>query len=241
MKRQGSFGKTEEVVRISGTLDAVASYIKSEYEISHRCAVKISLLLLMEQEAEFSEGGDSNFSKFSKESIESFYDDSFKSKGMIGSTRVFFNITNIKVELMHAIPEFILEWLINHDNTDILKVKAFFLILKTLVKNAQLIKDEHVCVCCKAWDIARKNQNKQFCIDDLFPEADTIGKITEYNCPYAQEDGTQKKKLSRWKCVFYKNGNYCDLTKFKLKCILETLEKLQVIESVEENRRYCFL
>lgn len=115
MNNHRKLNEKEETIRISGTLDVVADYLKSKYQWSYQDAAKVALLLLVEQECDISEVP--NLSRFSENSIESFIDEQ-KAQGMFGNTRVFFNFTEAKMKVMNAIPLYILDWMITPELED---------------------------------------------------------------------------------------------------------------------------
>ena len=238
MNNHRKLNEKEETIRISGTLDVVADYLKSKYQWSYQDAARVALLLLVEQECDISEVP--NLSRFSENSIESFIDEQ-KAQGMFGNMRVFFNFTEAKMKVMNAIPLYILDWMITPELEDKKLLKTFFSILETLASCARIIEDIHVCVCCRAWEQASKNHMRRFDIERLFSEKDKGGDKSNFICTLASEDGEQRCGHSHWKCKLYMSGNVCTLTENKLMGIINKLSEERIIEPVVEKKQYRFL
>lgn len=238
----------QEILRVSGTLDNIAQYIKEVYNFSYDEATKVAFLLFFQQECEFSEKESQNLPKFSKDDIENFlygnWEDSQKAQGMLGSTRIFFSFTEAKVRLMREVPIAIIKELIlggcELDNLNWpLHLFSAFTILSSCF---QSIKDAQVCVCCQAWQQAKKNKTRIFSLESLLPETDSLER--EPICLYTQEDGEKRYKLAHWKCPHYnkkQEHNGCDLNKNKILDLIQELEKIGVVEPVVENKKYRFL
>ena len=238
----------QEILRVSGTLDNIAQYIKEVYNFSYNEATKVAFLLFFQQECEFSEKGSQNLPKFSKGDIESFlygnWEDSQKAQGMLGSTRFFFSFTEAKVRLMREVPIAILKELILGEcelenlNWTLHLFSAFTILLSCF----QSIKDAQVCVCCQSLHQFQKNKTRIFSLESLLPETDSFEREPIYS--YTQEDGEKRYKLAHWKCPYHNNEqghNGCKLNANKILALIQELEKIGVVEPVVENKKYRFL
>ena len=238
----------QEIIRLSGTLDHIAQYIKEEYNFSREEATKVAFLLFFQQECESSEKKNQNLPKFSKDDIENFLygngEDNQKAQGMLGSTRFFFSFTKARVRLSREVPIAILEEFISKkfELDDLNWFLHLFSAFKILLSCFQSIPDAQVCVCCQAWQQAKKNKTRTFSLQCFLPEIDSWER--EPFCSYSQEDGGQRYKLAHWWCPYYnkkQNHNGCTLNEKKILELIKGLEKIGVVEPVVENKKYCFL
>lgn len=227
-----------EVIRVSGTLDAIAEYVAKEFEFSYTEGAKVVTLLWLEQECELAESARVPEINIALKSLDEFDE---RAKGMVGNSRIFMNIDRIKAKACRAIPYELVEGMLCETKIKISMISVLLKIIVIAEQETLFIKDGLACVCMKAWQHVRGHEQVPFSINAVMPEQEFERAGTGDNtCQFTREDGRQYLKNAKWECPYHKEGNYCCLSHDRVAEILNCLVQQGVLRSLG-NDEYVFL
>jgi len=228
----------EEANRVSGTLDAIAAYIETEFGFSATDSAKVATLLWLEQENKFAEDARIPAMNISLKSLEEF---DGRAQGMVANSRVSFNVGKAKSEVFRALPMEILEAILSKSEIETIVVKALLRNLVRVAPCVNLVRDGLACVCMRAWHYVKGREHIPFQVNAVMP-AKEFSRAPEspMTCEFTQDDGLQRLGAAKWECPHHKEGNYCNLTTGRAREMLNALVEQGVLESVGDDS-YAFL
>lgn len=220
----------DEVIPVSGTLDAVVHFLREEYGLSEEDSAKAALLLLIAQEAEDGRREFSALTRYDKCNVDAFFDESQRAKGLIGSLRVSINLTEAKIQIVQAIPTTIIKWMISRPDFYEGLSEALATLIAILINNAKVIKADHTCICFTAWNVANNKEYLPgtFSVDELKTAHKNY--LCEGKCPFSKKYGLIVRGLSVWRCRNLENDGTCSLKDEAIEPMLRAMVKLHIIE-----------
>lgn len=239
--------KQEEIDRISGTLDAVAAYIKQKYDLNSLDSAKVATLLWLEQECDLADAAKSPELDIELRNLADFGSETSNTRGMVANSRVFINLNKTMAEALNQLPAEIVEDVLLRNEIDTVTVKLLIRTAYIFRKNVTVIPAGLACVCMRAWRCVHKQKHIPFQAKDVMPGKEHPGADTSrLVCELTQDDGRQRLGHANWQCPYHKDGNYCNLTPAKEKEILNILEQEGVLVSQymfgsSEEKSYLFL
>lgn len=239
--------KQIEMDHLSGTLDAMAAYIAEKFGLSLLDAAKVSTLLWLEQECEFSDPAQNSELNVELKSLTDFGDESTKARGMVADSRVFINVNQIISKGLASIPAEIVEDMLLQEEIDKITVKLLLRIARSFEENITVIPEGLACVCMRAWRYVKKQKHIPFQARDVMPGRENPqDENSRPVCELTQDDGRQGLGTAKWQCPHHKDGNYCLLTPERVEQMLDVLEQKGVLvtQSPSESpdgKRYLFL
>lgn len=235
----GESGKRdEEIICVSGTLDAIAEYIKTEFSFNTTDSAKAATLLWLERECELAETARIPAINIGLKSLEEFGD---KAQGMVANSRVYINVDKVKVEVFRALPLEILNDILGKSEIKTIAIKTLLRNIARVASHATLVKEGLACVCLRTWLYVKGREHISFQVDAAMPTREfSRDPDSPMTCEFTQDDGKQHIDAAKWECPFHKEGNYCTLTSDKVKDILAVLVEQGILERVGDNS-YAFL
>lgn len=230
--------QNEEVIHVSGTLDAVAAYIETEFGLNAADSAKAATLLWLEQECELAEAARTPALNIELKSLEDFSD---QAQGMVANSRVFLNLSKMKADVFGALPQELIEDLLCKSEIKTIVIKALLHIVTCSSSNAVLIREGLACVCMRAWNYVKGREHIPFQVEAVMPSKEFPHDLqSPLVCDLTQDDGTQRMNVAKWECPHHKEGNYCVLTPERAREMLNVLVEQGVLEYVD-NDSYAFL
>lgn len=222
--------KINESGRVSVASDAVAAYIAKEFDLNALDAAKVATLLLLEQECERANTGESPELEVGLKSFADFVGEGSKAQGMVANSRVFINVNKATVAALALIPAEIVEDMLLQSKLDKITVKVLVRVAGILKKTTTFIADGLVCVCMRAWRYVKKQKHIPFQVKDVMPGREYPQDETScLVCELTQDDGRQRLGHAHWQCPCHKDGNYCRLNPEMARQMLDVLEQQGVL------------
>ena len=233
----------EEIIPVSGTLDAVVHFLREEYGLSEEDSAKAALLLLIAQEAGEGRREFSALARYDKSNIDAFFDESQRAKGLIGSLRVSINLTEAKIQIAQAIPATIFKWKITESDVYEGLSDALATLISILLNNTKVINADHTCICLSAWKIAscKEGLSKTFTVDELIAAHKNY--LCEGKCPFSSKFSLCVRGLSIWKCQKLEYDGTCLLKDKEIEPMLTQMMSLHIIDRTYnlDIKEYKFL
>lgn len=221
----------KKMIRVSGTLDAVAMYIEREFGLDKGDATKVATLLWLEQENELAEATRTPELSAALKSLREFGDEDTQVQGMVAKSRVFMNLEKTKIDAFQALPAEVVDALLSTDGLPTKVVRMLLSIVCAVVPNFQLVPEGLSCVCMRAWNYVRRREHIPFQVENVMPGKEfSRDEDSRRTCELTKDDGRQYLGHAAWQCRCHEGENYCTLTPEKAGDMLHVLSELGVIE-----------
>lgn len=232
--------KNEKPVRISGTLDAVATYLEREFEYSASDAAKVAALLWLEQESELakSEGVPKLIANL--KSLDEFGGETPRTQGMVVNSRVFLTLEKAKADAYRQIPAELVEQWLSQDSLRTKAIRMLLRVIKIIAPNTRFVPEGLACVCMRAWNYVKRREHIPFQVEDIMPERESPRDTSSrYVCDLTGTDRRQHIGNAVWECKCHTGENYCTLTPGRAEEMLNILVEKDILK--EDNGSYAFL
>lgn len=230
----------KKLVRVSGTLDAVAMYIEKEFGLDRGDANKVATILWLEQENEHAEATRTPELSADLKSLKEFGEGNTRAKGMVAQSRLFLNLDKVKIDAYKAIPMEIVNALFSTDKLFTKVVKMILVSAYAIASNSQVVPDGLLCVCMRAWNYVKMREHIPFQVTNVMSNKEfSQDEGSRLTCELTDDNGQQHLGHASWQCPYHMDGNYCTLTPEKAGDMLRALSDLDILEDCGDGS-YAF-
>lgn len=235
-EKSAGIGAENQVIRINGTLDAIAYYMTKEWGYAPEEAAKVTALLWLEQVANDDSGSPLVSASTPGLKLEDFAIEGQPAKGMVSTSRAALNFSKADADIRKLIPSEVAQWLTSNDHWSIRLGRSVLHLLLAVLPNFQLIPDGLACVCMRAWICVGEKSHVPFQVEQIMPSRESSqDENSRLVCDLMGDDGRAHIGHASWECPSHKEGNYCVLTREAAISMLNKLVELSVLKKVDDQ------